>query len=66
MPASRQRLNRRIAHEDDTGTQRGPRSPQLLDIIDQCMRLDPLARPQSAFALQRMLSAPVAPVAPAP
>jgi serine/threonine protein kinase len=33
-------------------------SPQLLDIIDQCMRLDPLERPQSAFALQRMLAAP--------
>ncbi|MEW6163772.1 MAG: serine/threonine-protein kinase [Pseudomonadota bacterium] len=39
----------------------GKYSPQLLDIIDQCMRLDPLARPQSAFALQRMLAAPVAP-----
>lgn len=36
----------------------GRYSPQLLDIIDQCMRLDPLARPQSAFALQRMLAAP--------
>ena len=34
-------------------------SPQLLDTIDQCMRLDPLERPQSAFALQRMLSSPV-------
>lgn len=34
----------------------GSYSPQLLDIIDQCLRLDPLARPQSAFALQRMLA----------
>ena len=36
----------------------GRYSPQLLDIIDQCMRLDPLERQQSAFALQRMLAAP--------
>jgi hypothetical protein len=33
-------------------------SAQLLDTIDQCLRLDPLARPQSAFALQRMLTLP--------
>jgi len=39
----------------------GKYSPQLLDTIDQCLRLDSLARPQSAFALQRMLAAPVAP-----
>ncbi len=36
----------------------GQYSPQLLDTIDQCMRLDPLARPQSAFGLQRLLAAP--------
>ena len=36
-------------------------SPQLLDIIDQCMLLDPLKRPQSAFALQRMLATPATP-----
>lgn len=36
----------------------GRYSPQLLDTIDQCMRLDPLARPQSAFGLQRLLAAP--------
>jgi serine/threonine protein kinase len=36
----------------------GRYSPQLLDTIDQCLRLDPLARPQSAFALQRMLAIP--------
>jgi serine/threonine protein kinase len=34
----------------------GHYSPELLDTIDQCLRLDPLARPQSAFALQRMLT----------
>jgi serine/threonine protein kinase len=36
----------------------GQYSPELLDTIDQCMRLDPLTRPQSAFSLQRMLAAP--------
>lgn len=36
-------------------------SPDLLDTIDQCLRLDPLARPQSAFALQRMLTPPSLP-----
>lgn len=39
----------------------GRYSPQLLDTIDQCLRLDPLARPQSAFALQRLLAAPATP-----
>jgi len=41
----------------------GQYSPQLLDTIDQCLLLDPLARPQSAFALQRMLTPPSAPSA---
>jgi serine/threonine protein kinase len=39
----------------------GHYSPQLLDTIDQCLQLDPLARPQSAFALQRLLAAPFQP-----
>jgi serine/threonine protein kinase len=30
-------------------------SPRLLEIIDWCMRLDPLKRPQSVFALQKAL-----------
>lgn len=34
----------------------GRYSEQLLDIIDWCLRLDPLARPQSVFALQKMLA----------
>jgi len=42
----------------------GQYDQQLLDTIDQCMRLDPLARPQSVFALQRMLAPPVARDAP--
>ncbi|MDP1651765.1 MAG: serine/threonine-protein kinase [Rhodocyclaceae bacterium] len=36
----------------------GQYSPQLLDTIDQCLRLDSLTRPQSTFALQRLLSVP--------
>ncbi len=43
----------------------GRYSPPLLDVVDQCLRLDPLARPQSAFALQRMLAAPLVPPSPA-
>jgi serine/threonine protein kinase len=44
----------------------GKYSQQLLETIDQCMRLDPLARPQSVFALQRMLAQthPSTPAAP--
>lgn len=45
----------------------GKFSAQLLDTIDQCMQLDPLARPQSAFGLQRLLAASAASrAAPAP
>lgn len=38
----------------------GRYSVQLLDTIDQCLRLDPLARPQCVFSLQRLLSPPPA------
>jgi len=34
---------------------KGIYSPRLLEIIDWCMQLDPLARPQSVFALQKAL-----------
>jgi serine/threonine protein kinase len=34
---------------------KGKYSEMLLETIDWCMRLDPLARPQSVFALQKML-----------
>lgn len=39
-------------------------STQLLETIDGCLRLDPLERPQSVFALQKALSgkAPAAPL----
>jgi serine/threonine protein kinase len=33
----------------------GRYSPELLDTIDWCLRLDPLERPQSGFALQKAL-----------
>lgn len=39
----------------------GQYSAQLLETIDQCLRLNPLERPQSAFALQRLLTPPLAP-----
>ena len=42
----------------------GEYSPELLATIDQCLCLDPLERPQSAFALQRMLAKSVAPPPP--
>jgi serine/threonine protein kinase len=33
----------------------GDYSDELLDTVDWCMRLDPMARPQSVFALQKVL-----------
>lgn len=33
-------------------------SPELLQVIDQCLQLDPLKRPQSVFALQKALQQP--------
>ena len=38
----------------------GRYSAQLLETIDWCLRLDPLQRPQSVFALQKALTAKVA------
>ncbi|MFN4148778.1 MAG: protein kinase domain-containing protein, partial [Rhodocyclaceae bacterium] len=40
----------------------GRYSPQLLELIDRCLRLDPNARPASAFSLQRLLAAIATPV----
>jgi serine/threonine protein kinase len=42
----------------------GAFSPELIGMVRACLELDPLARPQSVFALQRMLQA--APGVPAP
>ena len=39
----------------------GRYSPELLLTIDKCLCLDALERPQSAFGLQRLLSAPFSP-----
>jgi serine/threonine protein kinase len=44
----------------------GQYSHELLETIDQCMRLDPLVRPQSVFTLQRMLATPAKPNLPPP
>ena len=37
----------------------GQYSPELIKVVRDCLQLDPLARPQSVFALQKMLAAPV-------
>ena len=34
---------------------RGRQSPELLELVDWCLQLDPLARPQSVYALQKAL-----------
>ena len=39
----------------------GKYSAELLEIIDWCLRLDYLERPQSVFALQKALKTPIAP-----
>ncbi len=36
----------------------GPYSPELIKMVASCLELDPLARPQSLFTLQKELSAP--------
>ncbi|RZA22765.1 MAG: serine/threonine protein kinase, partial [Lysobacteraceae bacterium] len=36
----------------------GSYSPELVDMVRACLALDPLARPQSVFAMQKVLQAP--------
>ena len=36
--------------------QRGVYSDNLIEVVEWCMSLDPLSRPQSVFALQKELS----------
>lgn len=38
-------------------------SPHLRELVDWCLQLDPLARPQSVYALQKALAEPVGPAA---
>jgi serine/threonine protein kinase len=40
-------------------------SPELVGMVRACLELDPLARPQSVFALQKVLQAPAPPAEPA-
>ena len=35
----------------------GKYSPRLLELVDQCLKLDPLQRPQSVLQVQKMLLA---------
>lgn len=45
----------------------GRYSPELTDLVQACLALDPLARPQSVFAIQKvLLAAPAARERPAP
>jgi serine/threonine protein kinase len=48
--------------EDKTEAQlaklEGSYSPELVDMVRSCMALDPLARPQSVFTMQKVLQAP--------
>ncbi len=40
---------------EQLATAQGAYSDALIEVVDACMRLDPLARPQSVFAVQRSL-----------
>ena len=40
----------------------GKYSPRLLELVDQCLRLDPLQRPQSVYQVKKMLLAPPEPI----
>ena len=42
----------------------GQYSQELIQVVKDCLQIDPLARPQSVFALQKLLAAtPALPVA---
>ena len=56
QPADQRAVDDRLASAQQRWA--GNYSPRLLETIDRCLLLDPLARPQTAFALQRMLAAP--------
>ena len=52
------RSDERAAHDTVAPTARtfaGQYSPQLLQTIDWCLKLDPLERPQSVYSLQKVL-----------
>ncbi len=60
LPAADERL-KKDALKPAIETWRGKYSKQLLGLIDSCLALDHLARPQSVFALQRELATTAAP-----
>ncbi len=52
------RADERLEHDSLAAVSRthaGQYSPQLLGLVEWCLRLDPLARPQSVYALQKAL-----------
>ena len=56
--ATPQPADRRLENDELVPARRawsGKYSAELLDIVDWCMRLDHLERPQSVFALQKAL-----------
>lgn len=60
QPADQRKLDDRMASH--FAKLDGAFSPQLIDMVRRCIELDPLARPQSIFALQKLLQqAPPAP-----
>ncbi len=58
QPADQRRLEDRMDAQFDK--LKGRYSPELLDMVRACLALDPLARPQSVFALQKVLQAAAA------
>jgi serine/threonine protein kinase len=57
--SSPQRSDERIKHDTvvpATKAWAGQYSPHFLATIDWCLQLDPLKRPQSCFALQKVLA----------
>lgn len=55
-PASERRAADRYLPAAKAGA--GKYSPLLLELVDSCLRLDPMQRPQSVLALQKVLAGP--------
>lgn len=62
MPPPSEARKRQDEAGDKTAAQfaklAGRYSPELIEMVRSCMALDPLARPQSVFSMQKLLQAP--------
>ncbi|MCA1245395.1 serine/threonine-protein kinase [Massilia sp. MS-15] len=58
MPPAVEARRQEDASFTQFGKLAGSYSPELVEMVRACMALDPLARPQSVFALQKVLQAP--------